>query len=68
MFVFYFWRQIINIYAGYSIYTHAVINILRKLAEVKENGKGAISESLVKTDHFKEAKSKLTELKTLTQI
>lgn len=41
---------------------------MRKLTEVKEKDKGAISDSLVKTDHFKEVKSKLTELKILSQI
>lgn len=45
-----------------------MINIIRKLTDVKENSQGAISGSLIKTDHFKEVKSKLTELKILSQI
>lgn len=45
-----------------------MISIMRKLTDVKEKSQGAISGSLIKTDHFKEGKFKLTELKILSQI
>lgn len=64
-------RLYICLYIWYicgCIYIYTMININRKITEVKENDKGAISDGLVRIDPFKEVKSKLTESKILSQI